>query len=205
MSDPYQIQATPAYYQVPGREERTRFRSLLEARWGMAFWMMHHEWRYEPHTFHMPRGRRYTPDFYLEDVGWIEIKPHFEALQAVEDKLSMFARYKADLIESGAVRRVFSIDVSYPSYGKRGRPGSVLQWEPGEITQLTKKQALRALSPPQDHGFIEEHPLLYVDFADRVFDFTRNARFEKEPSIGAVLRRAVEKGKELQAQEQDAS
>lgn len=52
-----------------------RFRSVLEALYAKAFDQLGWTWHYELHTFQLPAGR-YTPDFYLQELGlWLEVKP----------------------------------------------------------------------------------------------------------------------------------
>lgn len=54
-----------------------RFRSRLEARWGMFFDAFHLDWRYEHEGFKLPSGY-YLPDFWIPEIQtWIEIKPPF--------------------------------------------------------------------------------------------------------------------------------
>jgi len=53
-----------------------RFRSRLEARWAVFFDAIGIKWEYEKEEFELSNGRRYLPDFYLEDWElWCEIKP----------------------------------------------------------------------------------------------------------------------------------
>ncbi len=48
-------------------------RSALEARWAIFFTELGLKWNYEPISFD-----HYTPDFRVEDIGLIEIKPTLE-------------------------------------------------------------------------------------------------------------------------------
>lgn len=52
-----------------------RFRSRLEARWAVFFDVFQLKWRYEPDGFRLPSGRCYLPDFLIDGVGFVEIKP----------------------------------------------------------------------------------------------------------------------------------
>ena len=54
------------------------FRSRLEARWAVVFDVLGLKWRYEPEGFELSNGKRYLPDFFIESIGWIEIKPTAE-------------------------------------------------------------------------------------------------------------------------------
>jgi hypothetical protein len=52
-----------------------RFRSRLEARWGVFFDALSIAWRYEPQGFELPSGAAYLPDFHLPDLDlWVEVK-----------------------------------------------------------------------------------------------------------------------------------
>ena len=52
-----------------------RFRSRLEARWGVFFDKLGVKWLYEPQGFELPSGECYLPDFHLPDLGlWVEVK-----------------------------------------------------------------------------------------------------------------------------------
>lgn len=51
-----------------------RMRSRLEARWSVFFDALGLRWRYEPEGFELPGGK-YLPDFWVDGIGWIEIKP----------------------------------------------------------------------------------------------------------------------------------
>lgn len=41
----------------------------------MFFDVFQVKWRYEPDGFKLPSGRNYLPDFYVDGIGYIEIKP----------------------------------------------------------------------------------------------------------------------------------
>lgn len=55
------------------------FRSRLEARWAVFMDTLGLKWRYEPEGFKLPDGTCYLPDFYVEGIGWLEIKPSTDA------------------------------------------------------------------------------------------------------------------------------
>jgi len=55
-----------------------RFRSRLEARWGVFFETLGVRWDYEPEGFALSTGDWYLPDFLVHLKGrslWVEIKP----------------------------------------------------------------------------------------------------------------------------------
>lgn len=54
-----------------------RFRSRLEARWGVFFDVAGLRWEYEPEGFELPSSVRYLPDFRLTSSHrkvWVEVK-----------------------------------------------------------------------------------------------------------------------------------
>jgi hypothetical protein len=67
-----------------------RFRSRLEARWAVFFDALTLTWQYEPEGFVLPDGRGYLPDFHVNDIGWLEIKPTVDAAQH-DDKWALFS------------------------------------------------------------------------------------------------------------------
>ncbi len=50
---------------------------MLEARWAIFFRELNLKWKYEPTVLRV-LGTSYTPDFYVEGFGYIEIKPTLE-------------------------------------------------------------------------------------------------------------------------------
>lgn len=49
------------------------FRSRLEARWALFFDLMGWDWDYEPGMYPVG-GRMYIPDFWVDALGWVEVK-----------------------------------------------------------------------------------------------------------------------------------
>lgn len=68
---------------------------IFRSRWEIAFVkdyldLNNLQWQYEPKTFTLSNGQKYTPDFYMKDLNqWVEIKG--------SDKRKQKNRYKADL------------------------------------------------------------------------------------------------------------
>jgi len=55
-----------------------RFRSRLEARWGVFFDALSLQWEYEKEGFELTDGR-YLPDFWISTVNmWAEVKPEYQ-------------------------------------------------------------------------------------------------------------------------------
>ncbi len=65
----------------------TTVRSALEARWATFFDCLRLRWRYEPETFTAGNGARYTPDFHVKGMGWVEIKPTLAHFRESWDRL----------------------------------------------------------------------------------------------------------------------
>jgi hypothetical protein len=59
---------------VYNRYEGETFRSLLESSWAKAFDAAGIAWSYEP-TRLVVGNRTYLPDFYLDGIGYLEMKP----------------------------------------------------------------------------------------------------------------------------------
>lgn len=83
---------------IETRYKGYRFRSRLEARWGVFFDALGIEWKYEPEGFELADGTRYLPDFWVwlrssEYSGagyWIEIKGNDPTTEEVK-KAQMLA------------------------------------------------------------------------------------------------------------------
>lgn len=56
----------------------------------MFFDLIQEPWRYEPKSFILENGMIYVPDFYLENVGWVEIKPTPALLRESIEKIKSF-------------------------------------------------------------------------------------------------------------------
>ncbi len=71
-----------------------RFRSRLEARWAVFFDSLPGvKWDYEPEGFELEGGLRYLPDFKVNYLGWVEIKPDLELITDEEwKKMNAFAQ-----------------------------------------------------------------------------------------------------------------
>lgn len=76
---------------IETRYQGYRFRSRLEARWGVFFDALGLKWEYEPQGFDLPCGN-YLPDFWLTQVKmWAEVKPvEFSAIEL--EKAQQLAR-----------------------------------------------------------------------------------------------------------------
>jgi hypothetical protein len=91
--------------------ERVTCRSRLEARWATYFDIAGLNWTYEPVRFELDNGLTYTPDFFVEGIGYFEIKPTFEHLVESEDRIARF-------IALGGADRVYLISSAMDETGK---------------------------------------------------------------------------------------
>lgn len=89
------------------------FRSRLEARWAVFFDVLELKWEYETEGYILSTGRRYLPDFYLPEIGYIEIKGKAPSL----DELMVCSSLAGD---SGTRVYIFwgqPIDACFPETG----------------------------------------------------------------------------------------
>lgn len=66
-----------------------RFRSRLEARWAVFLDHLKLEWKYEPQGY-MVEGQPYLPDFWVDGLGWVEVKGEIDRAGLL--KLGLAAR-----------------------------------------------------------------------------------------------------------------
>jgi hypothetical protein len=101
-------------------------RSRLEVRWATFFSAARLAWEYEPRTFTLSNHQHYTPDFYLPEVGWIEIKATPENARAAEAKLRLFARERHSLPEASHRKEFYTICATQPDFPIHG----IHRWDP---------------------------------------------------------------------------
>jgi len=68
------------------------FKSTLEARWAVFFDQLKLNWKYEPKRHVFGHGYSYTPTFFVQDIGWIEVNPTIDELHKVISKLYFFKK-----------------------------------------------------------------------------------------------------------------
>ncbi len=78
--------------------QRVLFRSTLEARWSVYFDLMGFAWQYEPFRHDIGGGITYTPDFKVDDIGLIEIKPTHGALTPSLPRIEKFVRQTGERV-----------------------------------------------------------------------------------------------------------
>lgn len=70
---------------IETRYKGYRFRSRLEARWGVFFDAMGWEWEYEPEGYNLGEAGWYLPDFWLPKIKFhAETKPSYELISRLE-------------------------------------------------------------------------------------------------------------------------
>ena len=86
-------------------------RSTWEVEFAKLLSRAHIKWSYEPRTFVMGIGRRYTPDFYLPDTGeFIEVKPRIFVNNSVMKKVDFVrkAGFKISLVDKKEMKKFIS-------------------------------------------------------------------------------------------------
>lgn len=132
---------------------------------------------------------------YVENVGWIEIKPTLAALMAVEPKLREFADHLADIVPSESVARFYSLTAEHPRlYPGRGeRLSPLVEWLPDELRGGNLAHAHATLRPPVAELFDGELARPYSDHVDCVLRLASERDFDEplllsEVAYGLLLR-----------------
>ncbi len=92
------------------------FRSRLEARWAVFFDKMGIEYDYEREGYDLKECRRYLPDFWLPEYGWVEIKgvePEFDSIEMKKCSLLAELTHTNVYLFYGAMK--LPTDSVYPS------------------------------------------------------------------------------------------
>jgi len=136
-------------------------RSRLEAKWAVFFSHCGLDWVYEPQTFVLPDRQVYTPDFYLPEVGWLEIKATVADAQAAEAKLRTFGRHRKSLIPETKCTEFYTICAPEPRFDV----GRVHRWDPYPI-EFERLSDVYTLFFSTREGDIREefksHPIEFV-------------------------------------------
>ena len=189
--DLYDIAASETEY-VARDGKSVRFRSKLEAQWALLFDTLKLSWAYEPVRFPLQGFYTYTPDFYVESIGWIEIKPRLEYLHPIMKKLQAFLAQRHTLIRDGYSNDFFTFCSQVPSLNDPCADGyTYVQW-------LDEKVIRGPVLPLElfyinSHGeFARSHPELvraqltptferikYYDFARRAYRDPSTGRMEE--------------------------
>ena len=53
---------------------KIKFKSSTDARWAIFFDTLHVKWEYHKQEFDLPYNSTAIPDFYLEGIGWFEVR-----------------------------------------------------------------------------------------------------------------------------------
>jgi hypothetical protein len=167
------------------------FRSTLEFRWAMAFEFLKIDWYYEPNRFPLPNGT-YLPDFYLPEIGWIEIKPTFEELKKAESKLRTFARHKSQLLNKDIP--FYSITSEYPTFRISSRDPNtmLLEWlANGKIRKRGRDHMIDNFRSQEKTALYEASRSQYVDFVDRSMSMAQEAHISEPLPVNAVMKLAL--------------
>lgn len=157
----------------------------------MAFELLKIDWHYEPNRFPLPNGT-YLPDFYLPEIGWIEIKPTFEELKEAEPKLRTFALHKSDLLEEELP--FYSISSEYPTFrvSSKSNDSMLIEWLPsGEVCPRDRDYMIDTFRSQTKRALYEADRAQYVDFVDRAVSMAQEAHIDEPLPIDSVMTLAV--------------
>lgn len=156
---------------------RVAFRSTLEARWALYFDNMGFNWQYEPFRFLLGNKQMtYTPDFKVEGIGIIEIKPYFDAFA---DSILRLSRY----VEKSGER----VNLFYGSAPKVVNV-AVLANSPLEALFCDDLQRLMVLCGKQRHEAAKEDCNLVRDAVNKELNKVSEWRFDRDAlSVQEIL------------------
>lgn len=148
-------------------------RSSLEARWATFFGCLRLKWQYEPETFELPNGGRYTPDFHVSYLGWVEIKPTVQHLRETWQRLKAFLATKPD-------EPIWA----FCSDKVRLRKNEAVYFNDGKILLPSEGQIYAMLSMARDKALgIEQGPVYNAGIAAAI-ETANEAKMDRMISIG---------------------
>jgi hypothetical protein len=167
-------------------------RSRLEARWAVFFSHSGFCWSYEPMTFRLSTGQPYTPDFYLPEVGWIEIKPTVGDAEKAEYKLRTFSKEKSRLIPTKMRREFYTICAPNPQFDVN----RVHRWVPDPTDFEHMRDVYELFCSTAGRRRAKELGLHPVDFVKHCLAAARKHEFEalRHISEGVFSWRCAELG-----------
>jgi hypothetical protein len=124
-------------------------RSTLEARWAVFFGCLRLKWQYEPRTFDLNTAGRYTPDFRVDNLGWVEIKPTVDHLRESWSRIKGFLATKPEPIYAFCSDKV------------RLRKNEMVCFKDGAILIPNEAQMYEILSTARDKNLGIETDLIY--------------------------------------------
>lgn len=139
-------------------------RQALAERWTTVLDRLDLEWTRRPHTFTLPDGTSFTPDFYVEGMGWVVTRPSFTALARDEDTLKTLAAHAADLVPEGHVPRFFALVAGTPSL-----EGHLVEFTAKGFLVGGRPLLLGTLCAPHRQWLRTTYPQLYTSFVERAF------------------------------------
>lgn len=121
----------------------TVFRSYLESKWAYLFDSFGLTWAYEPAIIHLSKNSIYIPDFFIKDVGFIEIKPTVELLRhETAQKLQAASNI---INEKHTNLRILSLATPSPFFGRLSPTFEFIQWMKVKPTKLSKQDMVSLL------------------------------------------------------------
>ena len=139
-------------------------RRNLAARWATVLDRLDLECTPRPHTFTLPNGTSFTPDFYVEGMGWVVTRPSFTALARDEETLKALAAQAADLVPDGYVPRFFALVAPAPSL-----QGHLVEFTAKGFLVGGRPLLLGTLCAPHRQWLRTTYPQLYTSFVERAF------------------------------------
>lgn len=149
-------------------------RSTLEARWATFFGCLRLKWQYEPETFGLANGGRYTPDFHVAHLGWVEIKPTVQHLR------ESWHRIKGFLATNPERDPIWA----FCSDKVRLRKNEVVYFKDGAILLPTEAQAYAMLSMARDKALGIERGPVYNSGIATAIETANEAKMDRMISIG---------------------
>ncbi len=148
-------------------------RSTLEARWATFFGCLRLKWQYEPKTFELANGGRYTPDFHVSHLGWVEIKPTVAHLRESWGRLKTFLATKPD-----------DPIWAFCSDKVRLRKNEVVYFNEGKILLPSEAQIYAVLSMARDNALGIERGPVYNSAIAVAIETANEAKIDRMISIG---------------------
>lgn len=130
-------------------------RSRLEAKWAYFFDSLNMSWTYEP-TIIEYQGIRYIPDFYVSDIGFIEIKPSFELLK--DESFFKLKSSAISLSKQGSSNKLYSICSAQPTLGSKHPSRSIIKWTENGIKPIAMNEFVYLLAKASEEISKRSYP-----------------------------------------------
>ncbi len=152
-------------------------RSALETRWAIFFNELGLKWHYEPRKLMFNGGGFYTPDFLIEQLGFVEIKP----------TLDLLISESSTKIERAA--RNCTTEKIYCFVGERVSFDTVAMYEGKSIFAPTYVELVRilfAIRHPNENAEFAEHRA-FSAVIEMCMNRANRAKLDHFVSIGKVI------------------